>query len=445
MNPGTWMDIELLISHYIDGDLTSDAEAELHHRLAVSPDARALFRAQLALKGVARDSRVLSTPSDDLRARLFDRLQGEGFSSAALPASVAAPVSSALTTTPRSIASPRLEGADRRRRRRALAWALVPLMLLALFFGRDAFIDRSPSAEGLIVDDAASATPSRPGEIAPHTMTPAPLSDAGPVPSDDPGKVRSLSADPSPSGLSVTEKSVEPARSIASTRSGSPVVTTREEAEGRVYAARDEDRPESRQARNVSSAAPPLPRHRGPSVTPPSDSDLVPRPLSARDGESSDIESSSDLGGKALADAADDDVTTPAIESAPPPLGNMRGAMATSIAEDSSRGDGMSKQMMASLDQTNGGEVMPPPSPPPPSGSAIEEESTQTERAPATTLFPTEKPSDRVTQEAKDQDQQTTSRYRSGGKRSVAPESVESPIVTTARAACVQVSKVVMD
>lgn len=439
MNPGTWMDIELLISHYIDGDLTSDAEAELHHRLAVSPDARALFRAQLALKGVARDSRVLSTPSDDLRARLFDRLQGEGFSSAALPASVSAPVASALTTTPRSIASPRLEGTDRRRRRRALAWALVPLMLLALFFGRDVFIDQDPSAEGLIVDDVAPATPSRPGDIVPHTMTPAPLSDAGPAHSNDPGQKRSLSTDPSPFGSSVTEKSIEPAPSIVSTRSGSRVATTREEVEGGVYAARDEDRPESRQARNIASADPPLPRHRGPSVTPPSDSDLVPRLLSARDGESSDME------GSVPADAADDEGTTPAIESAPPPLRNMRGAMATSIAEDSSRGDGMSKQMMASLDQTNGGEVMPPPSPPPPSSSAIEEKSTQTERAPATTLSPTEKPSDRVAQEAKGQDPQTTSRYRSGGKRSATPESVESPIVTTARAACVHVSKVVMD
>lgn len=165
MIPKSEMDIELLISQYIDGELSSDAEADLHHRLAVSPEARALFRAQLALRGVARDSRVLATPTNDLRSRLFDRLQQEGFAPEAFPSSMAG-TTPALPAIERSIPSPRLDNTDRRRRRRAVAWALAPIVLLILFIGREYFVPNDLQKGTPIAEDYGPATSDvRPGEL----------------------------------------------------------------------------------------------------------------------------------------------------------------------------------------------------------------------------------------------------------------------------------------
>src|SRR5688500_14271184 len=91
MNEHT-MNIDDLISQYIDGELGSEAEAELHHRLSVSPDDRKRFREQIMLRGLAQDSRVLAAPTPAMRSALFARLQNEeGMSAAAaiVPASIA--------------------------------------------------------------------------------------------------------------------------------------------------------------------------------------------------------------------------------------------------------------------------------------------------------------------------------------------------------------------
>ncbi len=132
------MNIEDLISQYIDGTLSGDAEAELHHRLAVSPEARRLFRAHIMLRGMARDQRVLHAPTPAMRSSLFDRLQREeglgdvsvmpaddqiaGLSATALSAAAlpihgdVPPVASVHVSEPG------------RRRRRILPW-LVPLVI----------------------------------------------------------------------------------------------------------------------------------------------------------------------------------------------------------------------------------------------------------------------------------------------------------------------------
>jgi hypothetical protein len=118
------MTIEDLISQYIDGDLASEAEAELHHRLAVSPEARALFRAQIALRATAKSPKVLHEPSEKMRADLFARLQREeGMKSVPVLSSsaLAAPV-------PHSIPSERL-ASGRRDRRRRLVPVLLPFLL----------------------------------------------------------------------------------------------------------------------------------------------------------------------------------------------------------------------------------------------------------------------------------------------------------------------------
>jgi hypothetical protein len=118
------MNIEDLIAQYIDGDLPGEAESELHHRLAVSPEARKLFRAQIALHGVAQDARVLHRPTVKMRADLFERLQQEeGMEEiAAIVPSVAR-----AAEQPRSIPSDNVTStatATARRRRR-----LVPMLL----------------------------------------------------------------------------------------------------------------------------------------------------------------------------------------------------------------------------------------------------------------------------------------------------------------------------
>src|SRR5437870_1994494 len=84
------MNIEDLISRYMDGDLPGDGEAELHHKMAVSPEHRKLFREQLMLRSIARDRRVMYKPSEALRSALFERLEArEGLRSAMAFASAA--------------------------------------------------------------------------------------------------------------------------------------------------------------------------------------------------------------------------------------------------------------------------------------------------------------------------------------------------------------------
>ncbi len=130
------MNIEELISQYIDGTLSTEAESELHHRLAVSPEARKLFRAHIVLRGVARDQRVLHAPTQGMRSRLFERLQREeGMTALAdLPVAVALssdgndepalPVPAASGGVPHSIPSANLS-APHRRRRRAAPWLIT--------------------------------------------------------------------------------------------------------------------------------------------------------------------------------------------------------------------------------------------------------------------------------------------------------------------------------
>ncbi|MDB5034718.1 MAG: hypothetical protein JWQ98_1959 [Chlorobi bacterium] len=120
------MNIEDLISQYIDGNLSSEAEAELHHRLAVSPEARKLFRAQIALRAVARDQRVLQTPAPELRSALFGRLQREEGMKPLEEIPASPPVVAAAA---RSIPSPAVR--DGRRRRRAAIW-LIPFITALL-------------------------------------------------------------------------------------------------------------------------------------------------------------------------------------------------------------------------------------------------------------------------------------------------------------------------
>ena len=99
----------------------------MHHRLAVSPEARRLFRAQIALRGLARNPKVLHTPASELRAKLFERLEREeGMKpQAPLPAP---PVHAAEMARP--VPSPTASG-DARRRRRGIVW-LLPTAVAAI-------------------------------------------------------------------------------------------------------------------------------------------------------------------------------------------------------------------------------------------------------------------------------------------------------------------------
>ncbi|MBS1912802.1 MAG: hypothetical protein JST22_12510 [Bacteroidetes bacterium] len=148
------MNIEDLISQYIDGSLSPDAESELHHRLAVSPEARQLFRSHIVLRGVARDQRVLHVPTPELRSKLFERLEreegmaripvratagGAAVAARVMPhagepgtASNQAPDASAIADAPvpRSIPSQTVE----RRRRALLPW-LLPFVIAGVVIG----------------------------------------------------------------------------------------------------------------------------------------------------------------------------------------------------------------------------------------------------------------------------------------------------------------------
>jgi hypothetical protein len=85
------MNIDDLISQYIDGELSGEAEAELHHRLSVSPDDRRRFREQIVLRGAAGDRRMLERPTPAMRSALFSRLEKEEGMSAAAAIAAEAP------------------------------------------------------------------------------------------------------------------------------------------------------------------------------------------------------------------------------------------------------------------------------------------------------------------------------------------------------------------
>lgn len=132
------MNIEELISQYIDGGLSSEAEADLHHRLALSPDARRLFRMHIMLRGVARDQRVMHVPVPEMRARLFDRLaREEGMqvpAVAPVPAAASDSPAPVAESVPRPIPSDAVRrAASRERRRRVLPW-LIPSLVAGMLF-----------------------------------------------------------------------------------------------------------------------------------------------------------------------------------------------------------------------------------------------------------------------------------------------------------------------
>ncbi|MEO5928684.1 MAG: hypothetical protein ABIR47_02015 [Candidatus Kapaibacterium sp.] len=152
------MNIEDLISQYIDGNLSSEAEAELHHRLAVSPEARKLFRSQIALRSVARDQRVLQTPAPELRSALFGRLQREEGMKPLEGIPASPPVVAAVA---RSIPSPAVR--DGRRRRRAAIW-LIPFItaLLAVVIVWNGEEDKPAGMKSPVFSDARpQAAPER--------------------------------------------------------------------------------------------------------------------------------------------------------------------------------------------------------------------------------------------------------------------------------------------
>jgi hypothetical protein len=171
------MNIDDLISQYIDGELTGDAEAELHHRLSVSPEDRRRFREQIELRGIARDRRVLDQPTPAMRAALFARLEREeGLSALAASASAFAapsattPADASASRIPSSVSSStgsraRVRAGDRpaierRERRRRLVPLLLPFLVgvvltavLWQFLG-----DGSPTSSPLATDRSAVDT-----------------------------------------------------------------------------------------------------------------------------------------------------------------------------------------------------------------------------------------------------------------------------------------------
>lgn len=131
------MNIEDLISQYIDGSLSAEAEAELHHRLAVSPEARQLFRAHIMLRGLARDQRVLHVPSSEMRSSLFGRLVREEGMQPVGTVSSGGSVVAAASTAPAGSggARPIPSDAHRRPARRRFAPWLIPLVIAGALIG----------------------------------------------------------------------------------------------------------------------------------------------------------------------------------------------------------------------------------------------------------------------------------------------------------------------
>ncbi|MCB0713062.1 MAG: zf-HC2 domain-containing protein [Ignavibacteriae bacterium] len=147
------MDIEQLISQYLDGELSSEAEGEFHQKLSISPEARALFREHLKLQSIARDERVLHQPTASMQSALFARLQEEEgmapagtvplFKEKEAPSSTLSPTIPQIK--PRAVPIPSVDRtpmaatddqrSEERRRRRRLIPILLPLMLLCIVGG----------------------------------------------------------------------------------------------------------------------------------------------------------------------------------------------------------------------------------------------------------------------------------------------------------------------
>lgn len=177
------MNIEDLISQYLDGSLASEAEADLHHRLAVSPEARQLFRAHIMLRGIARDQRVLHVPTSETRTRLFDRLvKEEGMQlppMASVPAS-AAPHAIIPEPPPRPAPIPsaaaRRTGSSERRKRRVLPW-LIPSLVASMMFLvvlNTSWMDNLSDTTGpeIASTDPGTSKKTVPGQSAPDANVP---------------------------------------------------------------------------------------------------------------------------------------------------------------------------------------------------------------------------------------------------------------------------------
>ncbi len=395
MIPEPEMDIELLISQYIDGELTSDAEADLHHRLAVSPEARSLFRAQLALRGVARDARVLATPTTDLRSRLFDRLQQEGFTPEALPSSIT-PIAAPTAVVAHSIPSPRVAGTDRRRRRRAIAWALVPILFLVAVIGNELFLKENLQKGMPIADDyGPTASNARPGELpSAGTQSQPSITDAGRDVRDHAMGSTSATAPPTAAGeasealprggsfRSTDQQASEPETVTAPRRRVTTVASAREEIADGAGSNADFDA-RALGGRSMSSSAPPAtvsPALGVRAATPTSSPDRVddalqPPPALARhrasaslseglpddevmsrDGlrptvlganERGDSESIvADGGGSAAAEGSDKPSFSTEFANGEMQLssvGNLRGTYATAQLQDSTRGESLTQ------------------------------------------------------------------------------------------------------
>lgn len=189
------MNIDDLISQYIDGELSGEAEAELHHRLSVSPDDRRRFRAQIVLRGVAGDGRMLERPTPAMRSALFARLENEeGMSAAAATsgalANEAGPSLSPTETDPAPLARPFAADRpastrrDERSRRRRLVPLLIPFLIGVILTGTIwQFSGRDDDTRALAVGEpqAASSDGER-STTAPYeqrTSTDAGVADAG--------------------------------------------------------------------------------------------------------------------------------------------------------------------------------------------------------------------------------------------------------------------------
>lgn len=163
---------EETISHYLDGTLSEEQEAELHHLMSVSPEARTLFREQMRLHQLAQNEKVLLPVEPALRESLFSRLAAEGMSVDAMPIAPPEPTvvsaretSGGVTDTPAGIsaalARPDIPAtpdqrspieADRReqeqKRRRRLVPFLIPLLALAISSGFLIATDNWPFGAG---------------------------------------------------------------------------------------------------------------------------------------------------------------------------------------------------------------------------------------------------------------------------------------------------------
>ncbi len=242
------MNIEDLISQYIDGTLSSDAEAELHHRLAVSPESRRLFRAHIMLRGVARDQRVLHTPAPDVRAKLFDRLaREEGMAPMPVPPAASPAATVAAPPVPSQVLA-RQERPERRRRR-ALPWivpAVIAGALLVFFWSTDRFGvpssgqhfadggEKIGTSVGTVRQEKTASSPApgqRPAAAAPSggaSVTPPPVERGG----------ADLLADAAPQPQSRSAVTVSP---TASARMGRAKSSAHQNAAGMLAAATPED------------------------------------------------------------------------------------------------------------------------------------------------------------------------------------------------------------